>query len=102
MDFSFSADNTKATGKTTVLYQDLFLAVKNKHTDDTTAFVERLISIVANIKVMDSNPILGKEIRVGVIDYQRDPERFLFNYCFKSIMTGIKSSLDRNPGRRQK
>ena len=102
MDFSFSADNTKATGKTTVLYQDLFLAVKNKHTNDTTAFVERLISIVANIKVMDSNPIPGKEVRVGVIDYQRDPERFLFNYCFKSIMTGIKSSLAKDTTKRKK
>jgi hypothetical protein len=51
---------------------------------------------------MDSNPIPGKEVRVGVIDYQRDPERFLFNYCFKSIMTGIKSSLAKDTTKRKK
>jgi hypothetical protein len=100
--FNFTADNAKATGQTTLLYHDLYLAVKNRRTDDTTAFVERMISIIANIKVMDSNPLPGKTARVGIIDYKRDPERFLFNYSFKSIMTGIKSSLDRNPGRKRK
>lgn len=102
MNFSFSANDQKATGKTTVLYHDLYLAVKNKQTDKTTAFKERLISKIANIKVMDSNPIPGNEVRVGIIDYERDPERFLFNYCFKSLMTGIKSSLVKNPEKKQR
>ena len=100
MSFNFTANNAKATGQTSVLYHELFLAVKNKRTDETTAFKEKLISLIANIKVMDSNPLPGENARVGIIDYQRDPERFLFNYCFKSIMTGIKSSLDRKPGRK--
>jgi hypothetical protein len=102
MSFNFTANNSKATGQTTLLYHDLYLAVKNKRTDDTTAFVQRLVSIIANIKVLDSNPLPGDTARVGIVEYQRDPERFLFNYCFKSIMTGIKSNLDRNPGRKQK
>ncbi len=59
MNFSFTADNTKATGKLTVLYHGLDIAVKNKQTDDTTAFRERFISFIANIKVLDSNPITG-------------------------------------------
>jgi hypothetical protein len=102
MSFNFTANNAKATGQTTLLYHDLYLAVKNKRTDDTTAFVQRLVSILANIKVLDSNPLPGEAARVGIIEYKRDPERFLFNYCFKSIMTGIKSNLDRNPGRKRK
>lgn len=100
MSFHFTADNVKATGQTTVLYHELYLAVKNKRTDETTAFKEKFFSLIANIKVMDSNPLPGETVRVGTIDYHRDPERFLFNYCFKSIMTGIKSNLDRNPKRR--
>lgn len=102
MSFNFTASNAKATGQTTLLYHDLYLAVKNKRTDDTTAFVQRLVSILANIKVLDSNPLPGEASRVGIIEYKRDPERFLFNFCFKSIMTGIKSNLDRNPGRKRK
>jgi hypothetical protein len=97
MHFSLTANDTKATGKMTLLYHGLDLAVKNKRTDDTTAIKERIISFIANRKVMDSNPIPGKDVREGIIDYDRDPERFLFNYCFKSVLSGIQSTLVKSP-----
>ncbi|MFA5329766.1 MAG: hypothetical protein WC384_18365 [Prolixibacteraceae bacterium] len=93
MNFSFLANNTKATGQMTLRYHGLDVAVKNKRTDDTTAIKEQFMSIIANKKLLDSNPIPGEPVRVGMIDYERDPERFLFNYSFKSILSGIKSSL---------
>ena len=93
MNFSFKANNTKATGEMTLLYHGLEITVKNKKTDDTTAIKERISSFLANIKILNSNPLPGKEVRRGVIENERDQERFLFNYCFKSILSGIKSSL---------
>jgi hypothetical protein len=93
MNFSFLANNTKATGQMTLRYHGLDVAVKNKRTDDTTAIKEQFMSIIANKKLLDSNPIPGEPVRVGMIDYERDPERFLFNYSFKSILSGIKTSL---------
>jgi len=97
MKFSFTANNTKATGKMTMLYNGFDIAVKNKQTDDTTAIREKFISLIANRQVLDSNPIPGEDVREGIIDYERDPERFLFSYCFNSILSGIKSSLAKNP-----
>jgi hypothetical protein len=93
LTFSFTANNTKSSGKLILLYHGLKISMKNKRTDDTTAFKERIKSIFANMKILDSNPIREEEVRDGVIDYERDPERFIFNYCFKSIISGIKSSL---------
>ncbi|MDP3445242.1 MAG: hypothetical protein Q8T08_20470, partial [Ignavibacteria bacterium] len=93
MNFSFIANNTKAIGKMTFLYNGLDIAIKNKQTDDTTAFKERFMSVIANAKLINSNPIPGDDARVGIIDYERDPEKFLINYFFKSALTGIKSSL---------
>jgi hypothetical protein len=100
MNFSFIANNTKATGKMIMLYHGLDITVKNKRTDDTTAIKERLISFIANRRVMDSNPIPGEDVREGKIDYVRDPERFLFHYCFRSILSGITSSLAKSPDKR--
>jgi len=97
MSFSFSANNTRATGNMTLLYHGLDIAVKNKQTDDTTAFAEKFISFIVNKSILDSNPAKGEKARVAMIDYQRDPEKFLFGYCFKSILSGIKSSLIKNP-----
>ncbi len=96
MNFRFTANNTGATGNMTMLYHGLDIAVKNKLTDDTTAFRERFISFIVNNKVLDSNPIQGEEVREGKIDYERDNERSLVNYCCKSILSGIKSSITRN------
>jgi len=93
MNFSFIADNTQAKGKMTMLYTGLDLALKNKKSDDTTAFKERIFSIFINRKVLDSNPLPNNEIREGIIAYERDPEKFLFSYFAKSIMSGVRSSL---------
>lgn len=93
LNFSFTANNAKSSGKMTMLYNGLNISVKNKQTDDTTAFREKFISVFANIKVLDSNPIPGKKVREGIIYYERDPERFIIGYCFKSIMSGMRSSL---------
>lgn len=97
MSFNFTANNTQATGKMTLLYHGLNVTVKNKRTDDTTAFGQRILSFIANKKVLDSNPIPGQEVRIGIIYHERDPERFLFNYSFKAILSGITSSLSKNP-----
>ena len=101
MNFSFTANNDKATGSMTLLYHGLDIAVKNKQSDDTTAFREKFISFIANKIVLDSNPVSGDGVRLGIIDYERDPERFLFGYCFKSILSGISSSIVKSPKKRK-
>lgn len=95
MNFSFTANNTKALGKMTLLYHGLDIAVKNKLRDDTTGVKAWFLTVIANHKIMDANPIPGKKLRIGIIDKERDPERFLFNYCAKSIFSGISQSLNK-------
>jgi len=102
MNFNYIANNTQATGKMTMLYHGLDITVKNKQTDDTTAFKERFISIIANKKILDSNPIPGNDVREGKIEYVRDPEKFLFSYFAKSILSGIKPSIIKNEKKNNK
>jgi hypothetical protein len=49
--------------------------------------------MIANILVMESNPMPGEEVRPGIIEYERDPEKFLFNYVVRSLMSGITTSI---------
>ena len=102
MKFQFTANNTKAKGTMTLLYHGLDVTMKNKRTDDTTSVKSWVLSILANKMIIDSNPVPGEKVRIGMIDQDRDPERFLFNYCFKSILSGIKSSLEKAPTKRNK
>jgi len=101
LKFRFTANNTKATGKMTLQYHGLDIAIKNKRTDDTTAFVERIASIIAKSKMFNANPMPGQTVRVGIIDNERDPEKFLFSYCFKSILSGLKYTIARKPEKKK-
>lgn len=102
MNFSFTANNAKASGQMNLRYDGFYVAVKNKSTDDTTAMKERVISAIANMIIMHSNPMPGEELRQGIIDFERDSEKSFFNYCAKSIISGIKSSVTTSPDNRKK
>ncbi len=93
MNFSLTANNTKSTGSMNLLYHDLKIKVINRQTDETTGLKEQLVSVIANMMVIDENPKPGKEVREGIIDFERDKEKFIFNYWVQSLLTGVKSSL---------
>ncbi len=93
MNFSLTANNQKATGSISLLYHDLKIKQKNKKTDETSGLKEQFISFIANMVIINENPKQGKEVRMGTIDFERDPEKFIFNYWVKSLLSGIKSSL---------
>lgn len=101
MSFNFTANDTKATGEMTMLYNGLDIAIKNKRTDDTKTIKEQIISLIANKGAWDSNPLPGEDVRVGIIDYERDPTRAIMNYSIKSIISGIKSSTIKIPNRKR-
>lgn len=98
MNFSFSANNTKASGNMNLLYEGLKFDIMNRQTGETTAFKEQVKSLIANIIVIESNPMPGEEVRPGIIDCERDPERFLFGYFFRSLLSGIKTSVTKTKG----
>ena len=91
--FNIIADSKKAKGEMVMLYNGLDLVLLNKRTGDSTALKERIISYIINKKVMNSNPLPGEEVRTGIIDFERDPEKFIFNYWFKSLLSGMKATL---------
>jgi hypothetical protein len=93
LNFSFSANNTKSTGTLGLLYQGLDFDVVSKQTGETTGMVEQVKSMIANMVVMEANPMPGEEVRPGMIEYERDPEKFLFNYIVKALLSGITTSM---------
>jgi hypothetical protein len=101
MDFNFIANDSKATGKLTMIYRGLNVEFKGKPKEGRFGLKDRFISVVLRRKVLNSNTVQNGKVRVGTIDYKRDPERFLFSYCAKSILTGIKHSLIKSPNKQK-
>jgi hypothetical protein len=93
MNFGFTANNTRSTGNMTLQYHELKITAANNKTGNTTAIKEKVISGIANLIVMDANPRVNEEIRTVDIDYERDPGAPFFDYCAKSLLSGIPPSL---------
>lgn len=91
IDFSFKGNNLKASGPFTMKYEDLKVDVLKKQ-DDSTLKKRGLLSFFANIVVKNNNPDNGT-LRKEVPEFDRDIYKSFFNLVWKTLFTGMKSTV---------
>ncbi|HYI78455.1 MAG TPA: DUF748 domain-containing protein [Chryseolinea sp.] len=91
MDFDFDYNDRSSSGSLTINYQDLKMTgLKKERSPDESDFKTFLINtIIKNDK--DKDVPIGK--RTGKIEFERDRKRQIFNYWWKSLLSGIKASV---------
>ncbi len=90
LEFSLSGSDTKATGKETLIYDDLKIVLLKSNEDSTDELKKKTVtSLFANIFTKDQNPSNGKT-RVVKIDYDRDITKSFFYLLWKSVFVGAK------------
>lgn len=93
LSFDFNANEQHATGQLIFTYHDLSVKIQNK-TKHGFAFKEDMFSFLANTFVIKKDNPSGKhDVRKGRIVYERNPNRFIFNYTWKALLSGIKPSI---------
>ncbi len=93
LTFNLEGTDTKATGKSALLYHNLKVALLKGNSDSTKDLKKRgLLSFVANILIKDQNPSNGVT-RVAKIDHTRDITKSFFNLLWKSIFDGAKKTV---------
>lgn len=91
MRFEMRVNKTEAFGFLEVIYDDLKISVLDGETGDKN-LRSRITSFLANsLKIKKEN--LADNPRMGAISYQREPDKSFFNYWWKSLRTGLKSSV---------
>lgn len=91
LDFQMDLTSTKADGQVTFRYEDLNISLLDKETNEET-FGKKVTSLLANtMKIKTNNN--GKVPRIGDIDFERDQKKSVFNYWWKSLLSGLKSSI---------
>ncbi|MCH6198532.1 hypothetical protein MMU07_03000 [Aquiflexum sp. LQ15W] len=94
-DWSFVADNDKAVGQMAFLYSDLHVILLDHRTLEHAKGRDAILTFVLNSFALRANnprrylrnPIEGK------IYQERDKEKFIFNYWWKTTFSGLKGSL---------
>lgn len=91
MKFSFDYNDRYSSGDLTINYQDLKITglkkEKNKIISELKTFL--LNTVVKN----DKDKTMPVENRTGTITFERDRRRQIFNFWWKSLLSGIKNSV---------
>ena len=94
-DWSFLADDKEAIGSLEILYNDLNLELLDERTLEKGQGRKGILTFVLNaFAVRSNNPRKALNYKViSKIYYPRDTERFIFNYWWKTTLTGLKGSV---------
>jgi len=92
LSFDFTMTEQRSTGKIVGAYHHLIIQQLKKHTDeknvaDFASFMLRHLIIPLN-----KDRSLPERKRTGLVNYTRDPTRFVSYYFLQSLLTGVKKS----------
>lgn len=94
LTFDIRGNDYDGTGKLTILYEYLELALLNPKFEKDNNIFRKLGSFLANKLVIKSNnPKKNGEIVNGTVYYIRDTHKSMFAYWWKLIFSGLKSTL---------
>jgi hypothetical protein len=94
-DFDVHADNTKAKGKVSILYNNLTVNMLKADTSLDKLKKQTLASLYANIFIIKHNnpDVTGGQPRQFYVDFTRTPETPFFNFIWKTLLSGLKPSI---------
>jgi len=98
LDFEFSYKTDVSNGTMNFTYDDLMIKFidesgKNKKFPDTNFFND-IKTFIANALVIKKDNERGKKsYSTGKINFERDRQKSMLNFWWKSILTGFKSSI---------
>lgn len=88
LSFYFQYNNDRADGDLQFEYDDLKIHMLDHHDHSH----KKVKSFLLNSFVVHKNNLKSKRnFREGTISFQRDPKKSIFNYWWKSILSGVKS-----------
>lgn len=92
LDFNFICDDYKAKGIIRLLYNDL--KVKILKQEESAAYKSKTVmSLLANMSIIDANPQKNKPVRIVTVNHKRDIYRSMFNLIWKAIFEGAQKTV---------
>jgi len=96
--FSANADGSEAVGEMKFAYKNLRISLLKKNIEQKE---RKILSFLANTVINSTNPRPGKSLRVGRIYFKREKPVSFLNYIWKSLLSGIKSSIGLKKSKKQ-
>lgn len=91
MRFTFDYTDTKSLGSLQINYDDLKIIGLNS--DKEASKNEFKTFVINTIVKNDKDENTERSKRTGTIEFERDQQKFIFNFWWKSVLSGIKSAV---------
>lgn len=88
-EFEFLANKNESNGRLHLLFNKLKMKILTRKDDRLKG--DNIKSLIANLFITRNNPEAGKEPIIGSIYWKRDQSRWITNYWWKSLFSGINS-----------
>lgn len=93
-DFNIVGNDYEGNGEAIVRYEALELELLNKEFAKDQNALRKIGSFLANkVVIKSNNPNKRGELKKGTVYYLREPHKSIFNYWWKLIFRGLKSTL---------
>lgn len=95
-DFNFTADIYRSIGKANFNYSGIRINTFNKEEKQLkeNGF---LVNFASNTFLIRNNNPINNNFKVGKIETERIPEKSIFNYWWRSLFTGLESTIIKVP-----
>lgn len=91
LNFEMTLGEKHAGGQVTMLYEDFKISLLNKDLSEDRIDKKVLSALANSLKIESENK--NEDPRIGKVDFERDKEKSTFNYWWKSLLSGLKTSI---------
>ncbi|WP_020528327.1 DUF748 domain-containing protein [Flexithrix dorotheae] len=93
MEFSVTANENFSIGNLNFYYHDLHASMIHPKKNENANFFKKIIFDLMETLIIPKENIAGKKFRKGTIKFNRDKQKSIVNYWWKSIFSGIQSTV---------
>jgi hypothetical protein len=93
LDFNLICNDYNAKGIIRLLYDDLKVNLLKKEEISKEYKSKKMVSLLANIALLNANPDKNKPVRIVTVNYTRNTYKSMFNLVWKSIFEGVKMTV---------
>jgi hypothetical protein len=96
--FQFTYDDEKSKGIIYMAYDNLNVKFIDSNGDISKNKLDyKLKNFIVNSFIIKNDNLRAGDMRIGEIKFQRDPKKSMMNFWWKSLLSGIKSSIGISP-----
>ncbi|HEX6428016.1 MAG TPA: hypothetical protein VF008_10040 [Niastella sp.] len=93
LDLNLICNDYNAKGIIRLLYNDLNVKLLKQEEISKEYKSKKMISLLANITILNANPDKNKPVRIVTVNHERDIYRSMFNLIWKSIFEGAQKTV---------